>query len=221
MSELTLPLSCDPGLRLEPVPALPPALAALLQAERAALEAHPRHFDGSQLMASALDGETIVGYEASYAWYAAWQKAGAGTDFGLGSIGVGLLLDDGDGRTLWQRRSERVLFPGHWIYALGGGVTSGQTPREAVLAEAREELGLEPADLLDLRAVALLHWQELGVYTVFRARLRPGAVLAPEPEEVAELRWVQDPLAELAPVQPLVDRIWLASAFLPASEVAA
>jgi len=53
------------------------------------------------------------------------------------------VLHDGEGRFLLQHRSDDApRFPGmHSLF--GGGLESGETPEEALLREAREELGLE------------------------------------------------------------------------------
>ena len=54
-----------------------------------------------------------------------------------------LWLTDGRGRLLLQRRHlSKETDPGRWDIAVAGHLSAGQTPLEAIVREAREELGL-------------------------------------------------------------------------------
>jgi len=61
------------------------------------------------------------------------------------AVAAVLLLDDG--RYVMQLRDERpdIFFPGHWG-CFGGGVDGGETPRQALARELREELELDIGD---------------------------------------------------------------------------
>ena len=53
------------------------------------------------------------------------------------------------GEIFLQKRSEtKDLYPGLWDTAVGGHVSAGEKPEEAVIREAEEELGIKP-DKLD------------------------------------------------------------------------
>ncbi|WP_309095337.1 NUDIX domain-containing protein [Streptomyces sp.] len=89
-------------------------------------------------------------------------------------------------RLLAIRRGPRVARPGYW-QPLSGKVEPGETQEQAVVREAREEVGLTVVPLRkvwesetdDLRF--RLHW--------WIARADTGEVV-PDPDEVAGTRWV-------------------------------
>lgn len=108
---------------------------------------------------------------------------------------VGAATVDG-GRCLVARRGPAMAEPGKWEFP-GGKVEPGETPREALARELREELGLEVEvgrllgrgtgriDGLTLR---------LDVYLAVLRRGRPvphehDAVVWAGPEELARLEW--------------------------------
>ncbi|MGK5676403.1 isopentenyl-diphosphate Delta-isomerase [Micromonospora sp. URMC 106] len=114
-----------------------------------------------------------------------------------------VLLVDPEGRVLLQRRAGvKTRFPLRWANSCCGHPAPGESLVEAANRRLREELGADPVELT-----------EVGVYVyyaedpatgrvefeydhVLRGEFRPGAPLLPDPDEVAELRWV-DPV-ELA-----------------------
>ncbi|MER7330800.1 MULTISPECIES: isopentenyl-diphosphate Delta-isomerase [unclassified Micromonospora] len=114
-----------------------------------------------------------------------------------------VLLVDPDGRVLLQRRAGvKTRFPLRWANSCCGHPAPGESLVEAANRRLGEELGADPVELT-----------EVGVYVyyaedpatgrvefeydhVLRGEFRPGTPLLPDPDEVAELRWV-DPV-ELA-----------------------
>ncbi|MFG1778644.1 isopentenyl-diphosphate Delta-isomerase [Micromonospora sp. NPDC049051] len=117
-----------------------------------------------------------------------------------------VLLVDPDGRVLLQRRAPvKTRFPLRWANACCGHPAPGESLVEAANRRLREELGAGPVELT-----------EVGVYVyyaedpatgriefeydhVLRGGFQPGDPLLPDPDEVAELRWV-DPVALLADI---------------------
>ncbi|MCI4063634.1 isopentenyl-diphosphate Delta-isomerase [Micromonospora sp. R77] len=111
-----------------------------------------------------------------------------------------VLLVDPDGRVLLQRRAAtKTRFPLRWANACCGHPTPGESLVEAANRRLGEELGAAPVTLT-----------EVGVYVyyaedpatgrvefeydhVLRADVPADLRVLPDPDEVAELRWV-DPV---------------------------
>jgi 8-oxo-dGTP pyrophosphatase MutT (NUDIX family) len=91
-----------------------------------------------------------------------------------------------DDRVLVIRRGVKVISPGWWTFP-GGRIEPGESEQDALVREMREELAVEVTPVAkvwecdtddgDFR----LHW--------WTARI-DGGELVPDPEEVAEARWV-------------------------------
>lgn len=107
-----------------------------------------------------------------------------------------------------EKRSARVAaLPGMWHVCPAGSLQPPNGPHATLLAEAREELGLQAAELRDVRCVGMLYSEHSGVYqlacsmstevplTEIEARLRSG-------------RWEQDGFV-CAPVCPELLPLWL------------
>ncbi|MDN3022333.1 NUDIX domain-containing protein [Streptomyces sp. S.PB5] len=94
-----------------------------------------------------------------------------------------LLRDD---RLLVIRRGPTISRPGYW-QPLSGRIEPGETQREALLREVREEVGLTVEPLAKVWQSETddgrfrLHW--------WTARAETGEVI-PDPVEVAEARWI-------------------------------
>ena len=91
-----------------------------------------------------------------------------------------------DGRYLVIKRSETVIAPGKICFP-GGGIEPGETLRDAVVRECREELGVMvvPGEEIDVSVTpwnVRLHW--------FTASLSGNENFVPDPKEVAEVRWM-------------------------------
>ena len=107
-----------------------------------------------------------------------------------------------------EKRSARVAaLPGMWHVCPAGSLQPPNGPFETLLAEAREELGLERDELREVRCVGMLYNEHSGVYQLacsmttsvplveIEARLRSG-------------RWEQDGFV-CAPVCPEQMPLWL------------
>ncbi|MDE5920933.1 MAG: NUDIX domain-containing protein [Paramuribaculum sp.] len=108
---------------------------------------------------------------------------------------VHLHVIDRDGRILLQRRSpDKDIQPGRWDTAVGGHVDYGESVRDALLRESREELGIDASG-----AVAVTHYvfqsqREREYVNTFFLRVDAGLFQAsPDPVEISEVRfWTVD-----------------------------
>jgi 8-oxo-dGTP pyrophosphatase MutT (NUDIX family) len=191
-------LTAAPALIEVPAPTPGPALAAALGRVRAGLPGRGM-FDGPIAVPVAAGPEGIAYYRASYAWNVAEREEGTALPAGRGIVAVALLLHDGAGRSLWQRRSRTVAFAGMWDVTAAGAWHPGEDLETAALREAHEELGCAPGALPTPDG----RWLTVGpapsgATLVLRIAVDPAVVLRPDPAEVAELRWARDP-ADLPP----------------------
>lgn len=110
---------------------------------------------------------------------------------------VAVLLDAG--RVLVIRRGPEVLSPGYWTLP-SGRVEPAESQPEALVREVREELGLTVAPVAKVwecdtdDGAFRLHW--------WLAEVIDGE-LAPDPDEVAEARWL--PPGEFKRLDPTFD----------------
>ena len=75
-----------------------------------------------------------------------------------------------------------------------GGLRPGEGARDAVLADAAEEIGLGEDDLPGFRPIAIGVNDDTGsALVVYHAGLREGAEPEPDPVKVGELAWAQAP----------------------------
>lgn len=117
---------------------------------------------------------------------------------------VHLHVFDTQGRLYLQKRSMRKdIVPGLWDTSVGGHVDYGESLLEAVLREAREEIGLHlPADGSTLRPLFQYVWQssrERELVTAYGVTLQAGDALpTPDYDEVDEGRFFA--LEELPPL---------------------
>jgi len=101
-----------------------------------------------------------------------------------------------DHRYLVVRRAEGIARGGCWCFP-GGHVEPGETSRQAVVREMREELGLIVRPCRRLGALRITDSRHvLAAWIVEQL----GGVIVPAPEEVAEFRWVER--CEIALLEP-------------------
>lgn len=104
---------------------------------------------------------------------------------------VHLHVIDGEGRILLQRRSDdKDIQPGRWDTAVGGHVDYGEDVHDALMREAREELGIDAS-----KAVAVTHYvfqsqREREYVNTFFLRVDAATFHAdPDPVEISEVRF--------------------------------
>jgi hypothetical protein len=111
------------------------------------------------------------------------------------ALGVQLFVERPEGAFLFQLRGPSIgRDPLLWTASASGGLAPGEEPREAILADAAEEIGLSPDDLPGFRPVGVCVNDVSGsALVVYHAGLRPGAEPLPDQTKVGELHWATDP----------------------------
>lgn len=111
------------------------------------------------------------------------------------------VIDD-DGLVLVTRRAlSKQTWPGVWTNSVCGHPGPGEALEDAVRRRAREELGLELAEITPAlpdfryRATDASGLVENEICPIVTARPAPGASVRPDPAEVMEHVWV--PIADL------------------------
>lgn len=100
---------------------------------------------------------------------------------------IGIL--EQEGAYLMIQRSATVAKPGAWCFP-GGHVEPSETPRQAVVRELFEELGIVVEPRLRLGAVKV--HDSRYVLAVWSVVHRSG-VLNPAAKEIADIRWIRGP----------------------------
>jgi hypothetical protein len=111
------------------------------------------------------------------------------------ALGVQLFVERPEGVVLFQLRGPSIgRDPLLWTASASGGLSPSEQPREAVLADAAEEIGLNEHDLEGIRAIAVCLNDDSGsALVVYHAGLGEGAEPVPDETKVAELHWASEP----------------------------
>ena len=111
------------------------------------------------------------------------------------ALGVQLFVERPEGLTLFQQRGPSIgRDPLLWTASASGGLSPATAPRDAVLADAAEEIGLGEPDLLGFTPVAVVVSDDTGsALVVYHATIREGAEPEPNPEKVEQLFWSRSP----------------------------
>lgn len=130
-------------------------------------------------------------------------------------LAVCCALECPQGIVIEQRSARVAALPGKWHIAPSGSLQPPQRPWQTLLTEAREELGLEPSELEQVRCLGMLYGERSGVYQLacsartavsfesILARRRSGAweqdgfVCAPVCPQALP-RWIADHLEQLS-----------------------
>lgn len=126
----------------------------------------------------------------------------------------------GDGRTVLTRRAlSKLTWPGVWTNSFCGHPAPGESNEAAVRRRARFELGIDDADISDVveilpnfryRATDSSGVVENEICPVFIVRLRNGAAMTPNPEEVDSYFFIEPgQLISAVDAAPLVFSPWL------------
>ncbi len=107
-----------------------------------------------------------------------------------------------------ERRSQKVAaLPGAWHVAPAGSLSPPNTPYQTLLAEAHEEMALEPVELFDLQCLGMCYGEDSGVYQLICSAQTPVplAQILSRPRSGA---WEQDGLL-CAPSEPQALDNWI------------
>lgn len=107
---------------------------------------------------------------------------------------VRIMVEDGKGNVLLQRRSSRmVIFPDTWDSSAAGHVDEGMTYSSAALQEAAEELGVTHVGLAEIGSLFTpmkYEWRIMNQFSkVYRLKYTEGLPITSDEHEVSELRW--------------------------------
>jgi isopentenyl-diphosphate delta-isomerase type 1 len=108
---------------------------------------------------------------------------------GLIHMVVHLHVFDRDGRLFLQKRANtKDTNPGLWDTSVGGHVMAGESPRSALLREAREELGIDASGARSLYGF-LYRSGSFETEYAFCFSVVQEAGIRPDPGEIAEGRF--------------------------------
>ena len=185
--------------RFRPFPfalSLDGALTQAVSDARELLERTPGRFDGPVAFCHGVSPDgAILRRPGSYAEaVVVFEEPTLAHRLGY-ALGVQLFVERPENVVLFQLRGRSIgRDPLLWTASASGGLAPDETPREAMLADAAQEIALGEEDLEALRPVAVCVNDDTGsALVVYHARLREGAEPAPDPEKVAELHWAESP----------------------------
>ena len=108
---------------------------------------------------------------------------------------VHLHVIDRNGRILLQRRSpDKDIQPGRWDTAVGGHGDYGESVRDALIRESREELGIDASAAVVVTHYVFQSQREREYVNTFFLRVDADNFKAyPDPVEISEIRfWTVD-----------------------------
>lgn len=118
------------------------------------------------------------------------QRLAGGETFRPAAVLVALTEREEPGMLLLHRPSTMRAHPGQIAFP-GGGIDPGETPVEAALREAHEELGIDPAQVRVIGASDVYKTHSGFEITPVLAVVPPDIEIVPNPHEVAE--WFEAP----------------------------
>src|SRR5829696_3931827 len=175
---------------------LEPPVARAVADARVALARTPGRFDGPIAFSHGVSPEGAILRRAGRYAEALVVFEEPTLAYRLGfALGVQLFVERPEGVTLFQLRGRSIgRNPLLWTASASGGVRPGEDPREAVLADAAEEIRLGPDDVEGFAPVAVCVNEDSGsALVVYHARLRAGAEPLPDETKVGELQWAATP----------------------------
>ncbi len=188
------------------MPELPPDLeqqvASIWAAERAL---RLDLFNGRVFCADRITPDRITGHWTEYRRVLAQMRRPALFDrLGIRALAVNGLIECQDGLVLGRRQAGAVYLPGFWQAPPAGNVemrngASAIDLAGQLLAELHEELGLEPAEARDVRAVAAIEHAETHVVDAGFLLRTPLSFKAVEARRVLAGNQEYDALRVVAP----------------------
>lgn len=114
--------------------------------------------------------------------------------------------DNGEREILLQLRKNTGYMDNHWEFAAGGHLEEGESFDEAMIREAKEELGIDIA-MEDLKICSVIHYIEEGyIIAYYRVSKYNGVPYIVEKDKISDLKWF--PYDELPKnIIPYDDRI--------------
>jgi hypothetical protein len=111
------------------------------------------------------------------------------------ALGVQLFVQRAEGPFLFQQRGPSIgRDPLLWTASASGGLSPTEQPRDAVLADAAEEIGLTETDLPGFRPLGIVVSDDTGsALVVYHAMLREGAEPEPSATKVTRIQWADSP----------------------------
>ncbi len=111
------------------------------------------------------------------------------------ALGVQLFVQRAEGAILFQQRGPSIgRDPLLWTASASGGLNPTEEPRDAVLADAAEEIGLSEADLPGFQPIGIVVSDDTGsALIVYHATLREGAEPEPSATKVTQIHWADSP----------------------------
>jgi 8-oxo-dGTP pyrophosphatase MutT (NUDIX family) len=195
-------------MRVVEPPMLDSHVQQMIEEKRCWLHDHPDAFDGEVTLVLRASPQVIEVYHATYAWSLVHHELRShGTSpLGLGGLGTGLLLCDEEGHYLWSRRSDHVMHSaGQWDVSASGMLDAGEDPKEGVVREAVEELGLSASDIKDLHArYAFIGNVNNACSLIFYGKIARQTPLTLSDYEISETKWSKTPVGRTA----LIDLLW-------------
>lgn len=207
-------LADEPPFRDYPfaVPLEGPVARAVADA-RAFLARTPGRFDGPIAFCHGVAPEgTILRRAGRYAEaLVVFEEPTLAYTLGF-AVGVQLFVERKEGAVLFQLRGPSIgRDPLLWTASASGGLAPKESPRDAILADAEEEIGLGLGNLEAFRPVAVCLNEDSGsALVVYHATLPEGVEPAPDESKVAELHWASHPTALNAQVSRDTIASWAA-----------
>ena len=171
-------------------------IARAVADQRELLARTPGRFDGPIAFCHGVSPEgTILQRAGRYAEaLVVFQEPSLAYRLGF-ALGVQLFVERQEGSVLFQLRGPSIgRDPLLWTASASGGLAPGEEPRDAVLADAAEEIGLTAGDLPDFGPIAVCVNDDSGsALVVYHSHLREGAEPLSDETKVSELRWAADP----------------------------
>lgn len=114
---------------------------------------------------------------------------------GLRHKAVSIFVMDGENILIQKRSDQKYHSPGLWANTCCTHPNWNERPEDCAVRRLREELGITGlypahADRLEYRADVGGGMVEHEVVDIYLAYAKPGMTLAPDPQEVSEIRWV-------------------------------